>query len=405
MSCTDEEAKARRPELLAAINTHTAPSISTRPAAGDHYSAYNKPGAVRDWLKHFTPEEEWVLILEADMLLRRPVTPAGLNLTAGGAAAAAGARYDRLAGVANQLAAAHVPELRPRADALGGPVGRRADQVGGFLLLRRDDLKRVAPLWLKYTEDVRQDPQAWKYAGDALAKHKGDKPWLAEMYGYAFAAAKADVWHRADSATMLYPGVAPQGVPHILHYGVQWKVSDVKGKEYAFDKKDYNSFDFSRCPPWDANVKVPTAGLMPPPPKVARLRKHPDPIDRYRELLALEPVLTINMALCDWHTSACPMTPELRDACGGAEDELQELRDRLERMDGMLDCGDYFVGPWGLSVLGAAAGGCCRRLLCQVQGVGEAGRVQEERRLYGGKLPAVVRRVRAQRRRGAVCGG
>lgn len=64
----------------------------------------------------------------------------------------------------------------------------------------------------------RSHAQAYKYAGDALAKNQGDKPWLAEMYGYAFGAAKADVWHRWDNASMIYPGYAPQG--KLLQRGV-----------------------------------------------------------------------------------------------------------------------------------------------------------------------------------------
>lgn len=33
-----------------------------------------------------------------------------------------------------------------------------ASQVGGFILMHKEDLKRMAPLWLKYSEDVRFDP-------------------------------------------------------------------------------------------------------------------------------------------------------------------------------------------------------------------------------------------------------
>lgn len=39
-----------------------------------------------------------------------------------------------------------------------GPRGRRGDQVGGYTLMHREDLRRVAPLWLQYTEAVRFDP-------------------------------------------------------------------------------------------------------------------------------------------------------------------------------------------------------------------------------------------------------
>lgn len=62
-------------------------------------------------------------------------------------------------GVSNALADRHIPEIDKRNDTLGGPLGRRADMVGGFFYIHQDDLKRIAPLWLSYTEDVRQDPE------------------------------------------------------------------------------------------------------------------------------------------------------------------------------------------------------------------------------------------------------
>lgn len=43
------------------------------------------------------------------------------------------------------------------------------------------------------------------------ATHPGDKPWISEMYGYAFGAAKAGVWHDTPSGAMLYPGYLPVG--------------------------------------------------------------------------------------------------------------------------------------------------------------------------------------------------
>ena len=30
--------------------------------------------------------------------------------------------------------------------------------MGGFILMEKSDLKRMSPLWLKYSEDVRADP-------------------------------------------------------------------------------------------------------------------------------------------------------------------------------------------------------------------------------------------------------
>lgn len=70
---------------------------------------------------------------------------------------------------ASQAAAPHpVPHASPSpfpSPSLSGllpsppPTPRCGVQVGGFFFEHRDDLKRVAPLWLQYTEDVRLDPE------------------------------------------------------------------------------------------------------------------------------------------------------------------------------------------------------------------------------------------------------
>lgn len=162
MCCTPEEKAAYPKEKLQLANTHIAPSYTHHPRTGDRYPPYNKPAGVIDWLAHFTPEEEWILVLDSDMIIRRPILPEDYNLTKGWAS---GARYDYLIGVDNALADRHIPEVDRRHDALAGPAGRRADRIGGFYFIHRDDLIRVAPLWLKYAEDVRADPEVRQAAG------------------------------------------------------------------------------------------------------------------------------------------------------------------------------------------------------------------------------------------------
>ena len=56
--------------------------------------------------------------------------------------------------------------------------------------------------------------QAWKLTGDSYSTHPGDKPWISEMYGYSFGAAKADVWHKYHTTAMIYPGYLPLGELH-----------------------------------------------------------------------------------------------------------------------------------------------------------------------------------------------
>ena len=65
--------------------------------------------------------------------------------------------------------------------------------------MHREDLRRMMDGWISITEEVRADPDAWKLSGDVFTKKPGDKPWIAEMYGYSYAAAQANIWHHTDN--------------------------------------------------------------------------------------------------------------------------------------------------------------------------------------------------------------
>eukprot|EP00887_Chlorella_sp_A99_P001693 scaffold8.g1693.t1 len=135
MSCTEELWEAL-PEADRAFFTNEASGIDrldTGPralssflsfflSAGDPYPGINKPVAVADWLAKTDVREEFVLIVDADMVLRGPLLP----------------------------------------------------EVSGFTLMHREDLRRMAPHWLRLSED------AWNLTGDAFAA-EGDRPWIAEI--------------------------------------------------------------------------------------------------------------------------------------------------------------------------------------------------------------------------------
>lgn len=72
LCCTEEEEKKYPKEILDLVDSHIAPSMTINPHNHDHYAAYNKPEAVIDWLEHVTPKEDFVLVLDSDMILRRP---------------------------------------------------------------------------------------------------------------------------------------------------------------------------------------------------------------------------------------------------------------------------------------------------------------------------------------------
>ena len=224
-------------------------------------------------------------------------------------------------------------------------------------MMRTDQLRKVAPLWLQYTEDVRADPDAWKLSGDQYATNPGDKPWISEMYGYSYACAKADVWHKVGGyrvtvtvthsltrslahfanetqtpvGMMRYPGYDVQTPPHVLHYGLAWKVGD----HYTFDKHWYYGFDPFLCPPWnlgddppdEAGQRSNKGGLFPHPPSPSSFKT--DGMALLADLLSVEPVIVLNAAMCERHLAKCSPSPELERQCARAKALEAELDERM----------------------------------------------------------------------------
>ncbi|KAI8477380.1 MAG: hypothetical protein J3K34DRAFT_398046 [Monoraphidium minutum] len=342
MCCTDDERDAyreRRADLLALVPTHIAPSYAVNAETGDSYPPYNKPGGVMHWLSRADPGADWVLVLDSDMILRRPLGPDDYPALPG-PGWASGARYDYLIGVNNALADRHVPRAPRKRDALAGPEGRRADRIGGFYFIHRADLKRIAPLWLKFAEDVRQDPEAWHLSGDFYSKKAGEKPWISEMYGYVFGAASLNISHVWDETSMIYPGYTPTGVPKILHYGLLWHLEHQHGK-WSFDKHWFTSFDVTVCPPWEeSGSRVHPYGLFPAPPRPSQLKQGLSKAARYRDLISIEVVHTLNAAVCQYHLRHCPLGAQLLSACSGANVAYEETVEAVRAMDEEMACAD-----------------------------------------------------------------
>ena len=137
VSCTPEEWEAMSPESRDFVQTHVAPNYAIHPRTGDKYPAYNKPMAVIDWLAKTNVKEDYVLIIDADMIMRRPILPDPSSPLA------TSAFFGYMIGVDNELAMKHVPEVTPRDDELAGPKGRRGDKAGGFTMMQTDQLRKV----------------------------------------------------------------------------------------------------------------------------------------------------------------------------------------------------------------------------------------------------------------------
>ncbi|PSC76158.1 peptidyl serine alpha-galactosyltransferase [Micractinium conductrix] len=318
LTCSEEHLKTYRNVDI--VPTHVSPSWTHNERNNDNYLAYNKPGALMDWLDKAPPKEQWVLVIDPDMIIRDSFNDWGRVYGAdrGWAVSLFFGYMKESRGVANNLSATHVPEVAPREDHLAGPRGRRGDMASGVVLMHRDDLKRVAPLWMHYSETVRDDPLGFNETGDEFAKRAGQKPWISEMYGYSFGAAKADVWHRVDYQAQLYPGYLAYDKPLILHYGRLWQVG-----AWKFQKHWFRTFTALQCPPWPhmsmlltgqevaPNV---TGGLFPHPPHPSEFANEP-PAEQYKQLLSISVVATINAALCEQHLQRCPASKELTDTC------------------------------------------------------------------------------------------
>ena len=76
--------------------------------------------------------------------------------------------------------------------------------------MHREDLEPLAPRWLYWTEQVRNDPDSWANTGDVFNQNgKAGPPWISEMYGYVFAAAEKKLKFSVSDSFMLYPGYMP----------------------------------------------------------------------------------------------------------------------------------------------------------------------------------------------------
>ncbi|PIA51431.1 hypothetical protein AQUCO_01100336v1 [Aquilegia coerulea] len=263
LSCTEEDLKRYAGHDLAP--THYVPSMSRHPLTGDWYPAINKPAAVLHWLNHVDTDAEFIVILDADMILRGPITPWEFNAARGRPVSTP---YDYLIGCDNELAKLHTSH--PDA----------CDKVGGVIIMHIDDLRKFALLWLHKTEEVRADKAHYSrnITGDIY-----ESGWISEMYGYSFGAAELKLRHIISKDILIYPGYVPEpGVkPRVFHYGLGFSVGN-----WSFDKANWRNVDLvNTC--W---------AKFPDPPDPSTL----DTTDQdilLRDQLSIECARTLNEAL------------------------------------------------------------------------------------------------------------
>mmetsp|Transcript_28895 Transcript_28895/g.71319 ORF Transcript_28895/g.71319 Transcript_28895/m.71319 type:complete len:623 (-) Transcript_28895:667-2535(-) len=226
--------KSPPPGVYVVPDTHVHPNYAVHPRTKDAYSPYNKPFSIMHWLEYAKPTADYIIVLDADMVFRKAFTAVMLGVEKGRPISA---HYGYLIGIFKD----NFMKIKERV-----PNVEKAQQVGGFSVMHIEDLEQVAPRWLYWTEEVRQDPESWSNTGDIFnANGKAGPPWISEMYGYVFACAEVGVDFKVSNNVMLYPGYQPPAEPWpaVLHYGITYNVDD-----YAFDKHWYMGSDFTTCP-------------------------------------------------------------------------------------------------------------------------------------------------------------
>ncbi|KAK1270019.1 hypothetical protein QJS04_geneDACA014047 [Acorus gramineus] len=274
LSCTEQDLKSYAGHDLAP--THYVPSMNRHPLTGDWYPAINKPAAVLHWLNHVETDAEFIVILDADMILRGPITPWEYGAERGRPVSTP---YDYLIGCDNELAKIHT--RHPEA----------CDKVGGVIIMHIDDLRKFALLWLHKSVEVRADKAhyATNFTGDIYSSG-----WISEMYGYSFGAAELNLRHVIRKDILIYPGYVPEpGIEYkVFHYGLRFSVGN-----WSFDKADWRNTDVvNKC--W---------AKFPDPPDPSTITST-DVNILHRDRLSIECMTTLNTALHLHHQKrACPL--------------------------------------------------------------------------------------------------
>jgi hypothetical protein len=204
-----------RPSPFAGRTFRTV-AYSPHPVTCDPYPPYTRPNSIRAWLRGTPLVDEALLLLDPDCVFITPVRVA----VSRGLPCAQPVSY---------LDPAHNRELVRR-------HCRRPSQVQGVgipILIYRDDLAQLVVRWIHKTESIRDDRRSQELAG-----------WIAEMWGYVFAAAELGLRHAVRALARFQ--TEDRADRPIIHYC--YSSSDEAG-QWAWDKRTYRPWKRVPEPP------------------------------------------------------------------------------------------------------------------------------------------------------------
>ena len=201
------------------IPTFVIASRSPHPVTGDDYAPYNKPYALSYWAKVAETDKDGVLILDPDCVFLRPI---------------------RIAPLSNRPLATPVTYMHARSvqDALRRHWANLAElqPIAIPIVIHRDDLAQLAPLWSTRTEELRADPVARSALG-----------WICEMWGCSIAAAQLGLRFQLQPLCT-YPTDDDVERP-IIHYCYE---STSRDGRWRWDKRGYRPWERVPMPPASA---------------------------------------------------------------------------------------------------------------------------------------------------------
>jgi peptidyl serine alpha-galactosyltransferase len=207
------------PTRFAGRTFHTR-SFCPHPATGDFYPPYNRIMALKDWLSEDPPAEEVILLVEPDCVFMSPLT---------GELVSRGHPVSHPIGYMDPLPMAELvdrhcsrPEL---VDVAGIPT----------VLIHRNDLRELVPLWIEKTENIRHDPRSLELLGGG---------WVADMWGYTCAAAEMGLRHELRALARVQ-GEDRADLP-IIHYCY---ASSTAEHDWHWDKRHYRPWERVLDPP------------------------------------------------------------------------------------------------------------------------------------------------------------
>ncbi len=189
------------------VPTHVVPEYNNSRDRG--YKPYNKPFGVMHWLAHAKPDADVIVVVDPDCMFNRAMD--FVELVETNRPIAQKAFFTFAAGSVDK-------RVIDRFSMLTGKFCEDPEPAAVPYILTRDDMRRVVPLWLKYTEVVRSDRHAWP---DEWTDMPG-VPWIAEMLGYVLATCELGMKHQIWPELQLVPGVnwtsLGEPLPALLHY-------------------------------------------------------------------------------------------------------------------------------------------------------------------------------------------